>query len=62
MDTGQPEQGSNPSVYCPRCGEQRPRNEWRRLWRHVRSGSEAGRPVEVLRHQKCDEIVYMVIE
>jgi hypothetical protein len=53
--------GRRPSVYCPRCRQSRRREEWRRVFRHLRSGSEEGRPVEVLRHRDCDEIVYVLI-
>lgn len=51
--------GRRPSVYCPRCRQSRRREEWRRVFRHLRSGSENGTPVEVLRHKRCDEIVYV---
>jgi hypothetical protein len=49
-------------IYCPRCRKARPRREWRRLFRHIRRGAEQGEAAEVLRHQSCDEIVYVLIE
>jgi hypothetical protein len=48
-------------VYCPLCQNERPRNEWIRVWRHVRSGTPRGKPAEVLKHRPCKEIVYVVM-
>ena len=50
-----------PAVYCPRCRQTRRREEWRRIWRRLQSGSPDGHPVEVLRHRDCDEIVYVLL-
>lgn len=49
-------------IYCPRCRSVRPGPEWKRIFRHVRRGAQEGCPAEVLRHQACDEIVYLLIE
>jgi hypothetical protein len=49
------------AVYCPLCQEKSPRDECIRLWRHVRSASTNGRPVEVLKHRRCKEMVYVVL-
>jgi hypothetical protein len=48
-------------IYCPRCREESPRHEWKRLWRHVRSATPRGKPAEVLKHRPCKEIVYVVM-
>ncbi len=48
------------TIYCPRCRAWRPRREWRRLWRHIQSGTKKGSPISVLRHRGCREIVYLL--
>lgn len=60
-DGGAVDDDDGAAVYCPRCRQTRRREEWRRVFRHLRSGSEDGSPVEVLRHRRCDEIVYVLI-
>ncbi len=61
VPTGDLVPGQALAVYCPRCGDWRPRGEWRRVWRHIASGAEGGRPAQVLRHLACKEIVYLVM-
>jgi hypothetical protein len=46
---------------CPVCRSVRPRSEWRRVLRYVRSGS-GETPATVLRHVPCNEIAYFLVE
>ena len=49
------------AIYCPRCRDRRPRREWRRVMRRLASADD-GKDAEVLRHQRCDEMVYSLIQ
>ena len=49
------------SRYCPVCQQERPAQEWRRVFRRIRSGDGQGSAL-VLRHIVCNEIAYFLLE
>ena len=50
------------ALFCPRCGRDASRAEWRLIFRRLRSNKRALPPVNILRHRPCKEVVYLVVE
>ena len=50
------------ALFCPRCGRETKRSEWRPVFRRLRASSGALPRVDVLKHRLCKEVVYLVVE
>ena len=50
------------ALFCPRCGRETNRSEWRPIFRWLRGSGGAFPRVDVLKHRLCKEVVYFVVE